>query len=105
MKKGIMYRNKKDHQKITRVLGYEFKNEKLLLQALTRRSGLNEGRQKSHIGDFQRLEFIGDKVLNLVVSDVLLENHPTWSEGELTKKASEFVNNKGPLAQGSLIKK
>lgn len=94
-----MYRNKKDRQTIAQVLSYDFKNEKLLLQALTRRSGLNEGRQESHIGDFQRLEFIGDKVLNLVVSDILLENHPTWSEGELTEKISEFVNNKGPLAK------
>lgn len=92
-----MFRNKSDREKIIQALGYKFNNEKLLLQALTRRSGLMEKRQQSHIGDFQRLEFIGDKVLNLVVSDIIFENHPDWREGELTTEVSKFVNNKGPL--------
>jgi ribonuclease-3 len=92
-----MYRNESDRRKIERALGYQFKDEKLLLQALTRRSALNEGRQESTIEDFQRLEFIGDRVLNLVVSDVMFENNPAWDEGRLTMEVSRFVNNKGPL--------
>lgn len=93
-----MYRNKKHRKQIAEILDYTFKDEQLLLRALTRRSGLNEGRQQPQIGDYQRLEFIGDKVLNLVVSEILMENHPDWNEGQLTKKVSEYVNNKGPLA-------
>lgn len=94
-----MFRRDGDEEKIIQALDYKFKDKKLLLQALTRRSALNEGRQITTIGDFQRLEFIGDKVLNLVISDVLLENNPTWEEGRLTIEASKWVNNKGPLAQ------
>lgn len=77
---------------------YEFKNQKLLLQALTRPSALNEGRQSREIEDFQRLEFIGDKVLNLIISDILMEHHPIWSEGQLTQETAKYVNNSGPLS-------
>lgn len=92
-----MYRNKKDKDEIRQIIGYTFKNEKLLLQALTRRSALNEGRQESSIGDFQRLEFIGDRVLDMVISDILFDNHPDWNEGQLTEELSRFTNNSGPL--------
>lgn len=93
-----MYRNTGDREKIERTLGYTFRNDKILLQALTRRSALNEHRQRADIGDFQRLEFIGDKVLGLAISDILFENHPDWREGHLTTEVSRFVHNKGPLA-------
>ncbi len=68
-----------------------------MLQALTRRSALNEGRQESSIGDFQRLEFIGDRVLDMVISDILFDNYPDWNEGQLTQELSRFTNNSGPL--------
>lgn len=92
-----MFRNKNDFQKICKILGYEFKNTNLLLQALTRRSALVEGRQSREIDDFQRLEFIGDKILNLVISDTLMAFYPTWREGQLTQETAKYVNNKGPL--------
>lgn len=94
-----MFKHKKDHKKIVHILNYEFKDETLLLQALTRRSALNERLQSSKIRDFQRLEFIGDKVLNLVISDIIFDNYPDWNEGELTIEVSKFTNNKGPLAE------
>ncbi len=94
-----MFRNKGDRRKIQKSLGYVFKNEKLLLRALTRRSALQEGTQASEIGDFQRLEFIGDRVLGLIVSNILFDNHPDWNEGQLTTALSNYVNNKGPLAK------
>lgn len=93
-----MFRNKRDEEKIYKLLGYRFKNKRLLLKALTRQSGIQEGYQSYDIGNFQQLEFIGDKVLNLVVSDILLENNPEWQEGKLTQEAANFINNKGPLA-------
>lgn len=92
-----MFRQKTDKQKISKVIGYEFKTDKLLIQALTRTSGIVEAKQKSGVGDFQRLEFVGDKILGLVIADLLYDCHPTWKEGELTKKTSELVRNRGPL--------
>jgi dsRNA-specific ribonuclease len=92
-----MYRNKKDKDEIRQIIEYTFKNEHLLLQALTRRSALNEGLQKSGIGDFQRLEFIGDRVLDMVISDILFDNYPDWNEGQLTQELSRLTNNSGPL--------
>jgi ribonuclease-3 len=93
-----MFRNKSDDDKLAKILGYTFKDQTLLLRALTRTSGLLEGRQKKEIGDFQRLEFIGDRVLNLVISGLLLKFNPTWSEGRLTQKLAQYTNNNGPLA-------
>ncbi len=87
-----------ESKKISQAIGYEFKDEKLLLQALTRFSAIIEGLQKPNIGHFQRLEFIGDRVLNLVISDILFDNNPKWQEGQLTTELSKFTHNKGPLA-------
>lgn len=94
-----MFRYKDDYAKLCKILDYEFKDKRLLLQALTRLSGLNEGRQLTEIGHFQRLEFIGDKVLNLIISDILLETYPGWNEGKLTQETAKWVNNNGPLAR------
>jgi dsRNA-specific ribonuclease len=94
-----MYRRKTDYAELTSRLNYQFNDQNVLLQALTRPSALNEGMQAATIASFQRLEFIGDKVLNLIVSDILLEQYPTWQEGRLTQEAAKFVNNKGPLAK------
>jgi ribonuclease-3 len=93
-----MFRKKSDQKEIADILNYQFKDEKLLLRALTRQSALNEGQQLIGVGSFQRLEFLGDKVLNLVVSDVLAEQHDTWDESQLTQETARFVHNKGPLA-------
>jgi ribonuclease III len=93
-----MFRNKKDEEKLSILLNYQFQNQTLLLQALTRPSALNEGQQVHAIGNFQRLEFIGDKILNLVISDILMERYSSWSEGKLTQEVAKFVNNQGPLA-------
>lgn len=94
-----MFRTPYDYPALKQKLNYEFKNKNLLLQALTRTSALNEGIQSVNINSFQRLEFIGDKVLNLIVSDILMERYPTWSEGKLTQEVAKFVNNNGPLAK------
>jgi dsRNA-specific ribonuclease len=94
-----MFSISRDYDYLSKSLGYEFNNIDLLLQALTRTSALNEGIQKPSIGSFQTLEFLGDKVLNLIVSDIVKEANPTWQEGNLTREVAKFVNNSGPLAQ------
>ncbi len=68
-----------------------FKNKKLLEQAFTHRSYINEnsGAKVSHN---ERLEFLGDAVLELVVTDYLYKKYPECDEGELTAYRSSLVN-------------
>lgn len=68
----------------------EFKNKDLLLQALTHRSYLNEN-PKWHLDQNERLEFLGDAVLELVVTEYLYSNYPN-PEGELTNWRAALVN-------------
>ena len=65
-------------------IGYEFKQEKLLRQALTHSSFANEKHLRKH-SDNERLEFLGDAVLEIVSSDFLYKAYPDKSEGDLTK--------------------
>jgi ribonuclease-3 len=68
-----------------------FKNKDLLKQAFIHRSYLNENRDLG-IGHNERLEFLGDAVLELVVTDYLYNKYPTKSEGDLTAYRSALVN-------------
>ena len=72
------------------MIGYKFKSEGLLRQALTHSSYANEKHLKKH-SDNERLEFLGDAVLELVSSDFLYKNYEDVSEGELTKKRASIV--------------
>ncbi|MCU4992919.1 ribonuclease III [Bacillus cereus] len=67
-----------------------FTDEKLLIQAFTHSSYVNEHRKKPH-EDNERLEFLGDAVLELTVSQYLFQKYPTMSEGELTKLRAAIV--------------
>lgn len=71
-------------------IGIKFKNSDLLLQSLTHRSYLNEN-PKWHLDHNERLEFLGDAVLELVVTDYLYANYPN-PEGELTNWRAAIVN-------------
>ena len=68
-----------------------FKNKNLLKQAFTHRSYINEngGASLSHN---ERLEFLGDAVLELIVTDFLYRKYPSYAEGELTALRSALVN-------------
>lgn len=81
---------------VERALGYSFRHRRWLEQALTHGSH-REGRPEAEIEDYERLEFLGDAVLELVVTDHLFREHPTWSEGDLTKARSKLVSAR-PLA-------
>jgi len=67
-----------------------FTNTKLLMQAFTHSSYVNEHRKKTH-QDNERLEFLGDAVLELTVSQYLYKHYPTISEGKLTKLRAAIV--------------
>jgi ribonuclease-3 len=71
-------------------MGYAFKNPQLLITAFVHRSFFNEHRElvKEHN---ERLEFLGDSVLGLIVSDFLYQHLPTHPEGELSHLRSQIV--------------
>lgn len=68
---------------LVRALGYEFADSDLIRQALTHRSA---GRS-----NYERLEFLGDAVLNLVIAEELFSRCPNLPEGELSRLRSQFV--------------
>ncbi len=71
------------------LIGYQFKNLSLLDEALTHPSVNRSGDRSCN---YQRLEFFGDKVLGLIVSEYLMENFPQESEGDLSKRYSYIVS-------------
>ena len=71
-------------------IGYTFRNKKLLKQALTHSSFANE-QKINKWDDYERIEFLGDAVLELVSSEYLYRENPRLSEGELTKMRSSMV--------------
>ncbi len=90
----------KDFSKLEKKLGLKFKNKDLLIQAFCHRSYLNEN-PDFYLENNERLEFLGDAVLELVVTEYLYQKYPKKSEGELTNWRAALVNAKilGDLAQ------
>ena len=80
-------------QKLQNKLGVKFINESLLKQALVHRSYLNEHPDFA-IGHNERLEFLGDAVLEIVVTEFLYLNFSTTPEGDLTNWRASLVNAK-----------
>ena len=72
------------------IIGYQFTDSEYLKVALTHSSFSNENREK-HIPFNERLEFLGDSVLSVVVSRYLFENFPKLPEGKLTKIRASVV--------------
>ena len=72
------------------VIGYEFENESLLRQALTHSSYANEKHMKK-LSDNERLEFLGDAVLEAVSSEFLFLNYRDLPEGDLTRLRASMV--------------
>jgi ribonuclease-3 len=79
-------------------LGHGFARLELLVRALTHRSLAHQqaqesGKEKAQgMGDNERLEFLGDAVLGLVVAEALFTAHPEWQEGELTRVRAQLVS-------------
>ncbi len=80
-----------DLTKLQALLGVEFKDRQVLLSAITHRSYLNEHREATQEHN-ERLEFLGDAVLELVVTDFLYNKYPDKPEGELTAVRAALVN-------------
>lgn len=83
----------KDIAVFEKKLGVKFKNPDTLLKAFVHKSYVNENRD-FHLGHNERLEFLGDAVLELVVTDELFKRYPKKAEGELTAIRAAIVNTK-----------
>ena len=77
-------------------LGYQFEQPALLENALTHSSYANESRDREMQSN-ERLEFLGDSVLGMVVADYLYRAHPDLPEGDLTRTRAALV------CEGSLV--
>lgn len=80
---------------LSRAVGYAFRDRALVETALSHASYANE--TDGSRGN-ERLEFLGDAVLDLSIAELLFEAHPDWSEGELTRARAALVN-RAALAQ------
>ena len=80
----------KKTEELEKIIGYSFKDKQLLKKALTHSSYANE-KKLGKLGCNERLEFLGDAVLELVSSDYFYKNFPKLPEGELTKKRASMV--------------
>jgi len=90
---GIMKNIKwlyKEIDKLQNVIGYSFKNKNNLILALTHSSYANENRREN-LESNERLEFLGDAVLNIVVSEKIFREYSTLTEGEMTRARASIV--------------
>lgn len=77
----------KNHAVLTELIGHTFKNRKRLERALTHSSARSGGG-----GNYERLEFLGDRVLGLVIAELLFSLFPAASEGELSVRFNQLVS-------------
>ena len=78
----------KKYQELEECLGYQFKDKDLIIEALTHKS-------YKKVFNNERLEFLGDAVLNLIVGEFLFHKFPKSNEGELSKIRASLVNEQG----------
>jgi ribonuclease III len=76
---------------IEQKLEYEFKSKELLNEALRHSSFVNE-QTDADMRDNERLEFLGDAVLNLIVGHILMDHYPYLKEGDLSRTRANLVN-------------
>lgn len=93
--------NKNSYELIEQNIGYKFKNKELIKNALTHSSYVNENRNSK---DNERLEFLGDSVLSLIVSNYIFNYKSTLKEGELTKIRSITVCEKSLINVANKLK-
>ena len=86
----------KDSKELESIINFKFKDNKILLQSLTHKS-------YNSLSNNEKLEFLGDRVLGLVISKKLLELYPEYAEGKLDKKFASLVNRKKCLEIGKII--
>lgn len=78
-------------QQLEQRLEYTFQDQALPVQALTHPSYLHEAGGCAGGGDYQRLEFLGDAILGLLLAEMLYERYPEWDEGALSQLRSRLA--------------
>lgn len=78
-----------DHSRLETILHYSFADQALLTRALTHTSAISPGKRVAQ--SYQRLEFLGDRVLGLVVADLIFKRFPGAKEGELARALNSVV--------------
>lgn len=78
-------------EQLEEILGYRFKNKELLRTALTHKTYAFEARTPLEYNE--RLEFLGDSILNFIIAEQLYRSNRYFSEGELTRRRAIYVNN------------
>ena len=91
----------KDFSQFEKKIGINFHNKKLLKEAFTHRSYINENRNCGWAHN-ERLEFLGDAILELVVTDYLFFKYPESPEGELTSYRAALVNTES-ISEGASL--
>jgi len=84
-----MIRKAKERAALEERIGYQFADKALLERALTHISALSGGATRAQ--SYQRLEFLGDHVLGLAISDMLYRSFPKANEGELSRRLADLV--------------
>lgn len=74
------------------ILGHTFRDPRILLQALMHSSRIPERAAEEPVESNEKLEFLGDAVLELLVSEELVRKFPDWTEGQLSKSRARLVN-------------
>ncbi len=82
---------KNNFKPLEKNLGYTFKDRQLLITALTHKTYAFEAQTPVEYND--RLEFLGDSILNLIITEKLYQSNQYFSEGELTRRRAQSVNN------------
>ena len=80
-----------EDQKFQETLRYRFNNPELLQEALRHSSFVNE-QSDPDLRDNERMEFLGDAVLNLIIGHLLMQTHPEMREGDLSRVRANLVN-------------
>ena len=93
--------NERNLAELMRIVGHEFADAELLAQALVHRSYANEQGVKTP--DNERLEFVGDAVVGLVVADVLFSAMPDQREGVLSSTRAAIVSERGLSAAAERV--
>jgi ribonuclease III len=81
-----------DYSHLEHELNYTFSNQTILKQALTHKTYAFEADQPIQFNE--RLEFLGDSILNFIIAKYLYQKNKFFSEGELTRRRAQLVNNK-----------
>jgi len=94
-------RNTESVRQLQSIIGYRFRSEALIVHSLTHKSAVDQDDTKGLLSN-ERLEFLGDAVLNCLVTEHLYLHHPDKSEGQLSKIKSLIVSRKilGEVASG-----